>query len=474
MPYSFTLPTTSSFAFSQFFSSDTHPSLPLAATTSRGVLRDTLKKHKRLPPAERASHLSSVLLSLENYIPYLTVIDRGLGSQLLDGNPVDVILKSTPIFKWRPTLSDNPVLGREIARIEVNSLEYEIYFTLSTLAYTHTLLSRSCLNPLYSLSTALPSLEQRTLAITTATKNLLLAGSIHEYLSTCCEQLSDLVPCIDLSQSTFKALSSLALAEATLLAVLKDDPYPALVVQDRNKMDKEWMIKSPEIPKVRANLFARLCLAAAEHTTNGLSLLNNVSSKGEGMISPHLLKYMEGLRKTSRGKACRFFAIGAELDGQIGTALAWLQAGMYELGIRLEDDSMKSLKKIKKGWEEKKEQKRIEKGTHWGTDAGSIEEERILDFMESKWSKINDTINAQIVPPIGPLMATMPLGRDIYSLKKFDPTSLDASVLLNLKSLEYDESFGLEKGSDEEDERKVRNKASPHIQSDYSERGNYY
>ena len=394
MPFPLTLPTTSSFSFSSYFSSDSHPSLPLSASTYRGVLRDALKKHKRLSPSEQTPNLANILLALDNYIPYLLAIDAGLGSQPVSGEEVDVVLKSTPILEWRPTLSEKAIPGRETARLKLKSLEYEIYFVFSTLAYTYTLLSRASLHPLYSTATASPSPEQRSIFITTASKNLLSAASIHDYLST----LSDLVtsdsPCIDISKSTFRALTSLALAEATLLAVLKDDPYPASVAQERNKNDKEWMIKAPEIPKVKAHLFARLCLAASEHASNAKSLLN-ASGQRQDKIDPDLLRYMEDLRKTGRGKACRFFGIDAELGGQTGAAIAWLQAGMHELGLATKDEGSKkglSLGRFKKEWTEKREDKRIEKGAAWGSDAGKLEEGRVLEMLSVKWNKMNDMV----------------------------------------------------------------------------------
>lgn len=395
MPFPLTLPTTSSFSFSSYFSSDSHPSLPLSASTYRGVLRDALKKHKRLSPSEQTPNLSNILLALDNYIPYLLAIDAGLGSQPVSGEEVDVVLKSTPILEWRPTLSEKAIPGRETARLKLKSLEYEIYFVFSTLAYTYTLLSRASLHPLYSTATASPSPEQRSIFITTASKNLLSAASIHDYLST----LSDLVtsdsPCIDISKSTFRALTSLALAEATLLAVLKDDPYPASVAQERNKNDKEWMIKAPEIPKVKAHLFARLCLAASEHASNAKSLLN-ASGKRQDKIDPDLLRYVEDLRKTGRGKACRFFGIDAELGGQTGAAIAWLQAGMHELGLATKDEGSKkglSLGRFKKEWTEKREDKKIEKGAAWGSDAGKLEEGRVLEMLSVKWNKMNDMVS---------------------------------------------------------------------------------
>lgn len=188
------------------------------------------------------------------------------------------------------------------------------------------------------------------------------------------------------------------MAEATLLAVLKDDPYPAAVAQDRNKNDKEWMIKAPEIPKVRAHLFARLCLASAEHAANALSLLKTGS--GNGKIDAELLKYVEDLRRAGRGKACRFFGIDAELGGQTGTGIAWLQAGMHELGMSSKGEGRQkglSLGRFKKEWTEKREDKKVEKGAAWGSDAGKLEEGRVLEMLEKKWVKMNDTVSYKVL-----------------------------------------------------------------------------
>ncbi|KAN0099022.1 hypothetical protein V8E51_014685 [Hyaloscypha variabilis] len=477
MPFPFTLPTTSSFSFSAYFSSDSHPSLPLSASTYRGVLRDALKKHKRLPPHEQSPHLAAILLALNNYIPYLLAVDSGLGSQPVAGEELDVVLKSTPDLEWRPTLSDASIPGREKGRLKIQSLEYEIYFVLSTLAYTYTRLSRSSLHPLYSSATSSPSAEARTLAIQTATKNLLSAATIHSYLSTRSDSVSSSPPCIDITKSTFSALSSLALAEATLLAVLKDDPYPAAVAQDRNKNDKEWMIKAPDIPKVRAHLFARLCLAAAEHASNALSLLNASAGKGVGKIDGALLGYVDDLRRTGRGKACRFFGIDAEIGGKTGEGIAWLHAGMHELGFKAGEESGKkglSFGRLKKGWEEKREDRRVEKGSHWGADAGRAEEQRVLEMLEKKWGKMNDTINTQAIPPIGPLMATMPSGREIHTLKPYNPPALDASILENMRA-PPDRADDYGDGSSDEDEQKQDPVgAFPGTKEDYSSSSNYY
>ena len=395
MPFQFTLPTTSSFSFSTFFSSDTHPSLPLSASTYRGVLRDALKRHKRLPPHEQHSNLSTILLSLNNYLPYLLALDGGLGNQQVAGEELDVVLKSTPTLEWRPTLSDHAIPGREAPRLKIQSLEYEISFSLATLAYTNTLLSRAALQPLYSTATASPTSDQRAHAIKLAMEYLLCAASIHDHLSNRSDQISSDPPCVDITKATFRALTSLALSEATILAVLKDDPYPAAVAQNRNANDNEWMIRAPEIPKVRTHLFARLCLAASEHASNAHALLNSSSSGKRGKINADLVRYADDLRRTGRAKACRLLGLDAEHTGKTGEAIAWLQAGMYELGMPQKEESKKGLSigRLKKEWKENREDKKVDKGTFWGSDAGKGEEGRVLEMLEKKWSKMNDTVS---------------------------------------------------------------------------------
>lgn len=482
MPYAFVLPTTSSFSFSSSFSSKSHPSLPLTASTYRGVLRDTLKKHKRLPPTSQSANLSTVVQSLDGYIPYLLAVDAGLSNQPVACEELDVVLNTSPSIEWRPTLTSS-IPGRELPRAKVHSLEYEVYFTLATHAYTQTLLARSALHPLYSSATASPSAEARTSAITTATKYLLSAASAHAYLARRSESLSSPAPCVDIATPSLSALSSLALAEATLLAVLKDDPYPAAVAQERNKNDKEWMIKGPQIPKVRAHLYARLCLAAAEQAARALSLFNSSAGKSKdiGRIDDGLLRYVEDLRKTGRGKACRFFGIDAELGGETGKAIAWLRGGMHELGItsKLEEKEQgkgSGFGRFKKDWTEKREDKKIEKGTSWGSDAGRFEEGRVLEMLEAKWVKMNDTVNTQIVPPSAQVCASMPSGREIHSIKNFELPTLDIQTLECLRAPPDPEERLAEDGdsSDEDEFSKGPVGAFPGTQSDYAGKGSYY
>ncbi|KAI0168734.1 pH-response regulator protein palC [Pestalotiopsis sp. NC0098] len=419
MPFPFVLPTTSSFAFSSSFGCESHPSLPLNASTHRGVVRDTLKKHKRLPPASQPPNLPTVVSSINNYLPYLLAFDTALKQRPIQRDIINVAPTSTPAIEWRPTLSDNAVPGKEQARVKIQSLEYELFFTLSALAYTYTNLARAALHPLFVTSGAPVGSQERTTAIQNATKHLLDAASVHQFVAQRAEGLVTNPPCADISASTTRGLASLALAEATLLAVLKDDPWPAVVAQDRNKNDREWMYKAPEIPKVRAHLFARLCLAASDHAAQASALCKS-TSKGTLKLNDSLVRYIDDLQKTARAKACRFFGIDAELSGQTGNALGWIEAGLQELGVEPKEAKKGlSLSKMKKGWTEKREDKRVEKASGWGSDGGKLEESRVLEMLHEKWTKVNDTMMTQAIPPPATLLASLPSGREIHSIKPY-------------------------------------------------------
>ncbi|KAI8959618.1 hypothetical protein F5Y11DRAFT_299076 [Daldinia sp. FL1419] len=453
MPFQFILPTTKPFYFSDCIACESHPSLALRASTYRGVLSDSVKKHKRLPAPSQGPNLPAVISNLNDYLPCLLAIDAGLSDKSVSNEQVNVVLTSTPTVQWRPTLSDYAIPGKQVSRVKMQSLEYELFFTLSTLGYTNTLLARYTLHPLYVTSGSPLSTQERTKIITTAMRYLLDAASVHDYVARRAESLSTAPPCPDISQSTTRAMASLALAEATLLAVLKDDPYPAVVAQDRNDNDREWMYKAPEIPKVRAHLFARLCLAAADHAAQASSLCKS-TGKGSPKLNEGLLQYLEDFRKTSRAKACRFFGIDAELSGQTGNALGWLRCGLQELGVeRKEAKKGLSLSRMKKDWTERREDKKIERGTNWGTDAGKLEETRVIEMLNEKWTKVNDTMLTQTVPEPGTLLATLPSGRDMHTIKPYQLPELSRESLEGMRAPPDvpDNYLGEEESSDDEE-----------------------
>ena len=322
------------------------------------------------------------------------MIDAGLCGKSVSGEDVTITLRKEIEVQWRSTLT-NGLTARESRRAKGRGLDFELVFALSSLAYSYTLQARSSLLVLYGSVT--PEVEQRAKIVQNATKSLLIAASIHAYISARTLEVDAFQGVVETLSQTQSALASLARAEATLLAVLKDDPHPFVVAQQRNKHDKDWMIKAPEIPKVRAHLFARLCLAAVEHASTAEAGLS-----ATGRVDKDLMHYVKDLRRTARAKACRLFGIDAELGSETGKAIAWLQAARQELGFSSDKGSSGSsigLGKLKQDWMERREDKKIERSSEWGSDAGRLEELRVVDYLETKWTKMNDTVRESPTRP---------------------------------------------------------------------------
>lgn len=432
MPFPFSLPTTSHVSIPAYVSSITHAALPSSASSQRSVLRSALKAHKRLAPTEQSAHLSSVLSALESYIPLLFALENGLSDRPVANEEVQIDLNSEIEVEWRPTLSSANIPGRDASRVKGHGLEYELCSVLQTLATLHNLLARQQLLTLYSPTIA--STAARLTAIQTATKNLLTASSIHNYLLQRSQSSPTSFPpsAVDITSTTQSALSALSLAEATLLFVLKDDPYPQLVQQSLSKTDKDWMITAPTIPKVRTHLFARLCVSASDHAVHAsASLLASSSSSSTDAnkkVSSDLKAYCSSLSKTAKAKAYRFLGIDADASGKTGEGIAWLRAARHTL-----DSSTTKLSRgssLKSSWSSSKEDKRLAKGaSDWGLDAGRHEELRILEWLEKKWIKMNDTVNVQVVPEWRDLIKETPSGRDVHEKTVWRPPMLDAEDL---------------------------------------------
>lgn len=415
MPFPFVLSTTSHLSFQQNFISSTHPSLPSAATSHRNLLRATLKQHKRLPPSDQASNLNGVLTGLTSYLKYLCTLDLALsGAAVNDQEDVDLALVREVEVEWRPTLSSAPIPGRDSERIKGQGLDYEFYFVHHNYAVVQNLLARQALLGLYA--STIPTTQQRLALIQTASRHLKTAYSVHTFLLQRFNS-GDGPPelpasATDVSFNVQTALQRLSQAEFSLYMAFKDDPYPAILVQARNELDREWMIRAPEIPQTRAQVLTRLCVAAAEHAASASAAL-----RAEGKrVSKDLLDYTDDLRRTSRARACRFQAIDADAHNETGKAIAWIHAGLNELGAEIttakdgtSSKSSSGLSKLKASWNERREDRRIEKGSaRWGADAGKAEELRILEYLQRKFVKSNDTVHFQRVPDYRPLVGMLP------------------------------------------------------------------
>lgn len=435
MVYGFTLPTTSHLSFQACISSNTHPSLPQAASTARHALRIALKTHKRLPRGvQQDTHLSNVLSAIHEYLPYLFTISHGLrgkpvgNSSNASTEEVEIVLHAEVEPEWRTTLSSTSPFAslktpsgtsssRNSSRARGRGIDFEIGFVLTTLGYVLGQLAHTgVVRTLYAPQT--PTAEQRTTAVQTATRHLLQASSVHSLASASID--ADLAVVPDLNPTTQTALSSLGLAEATLLAVLKDDAYVATCIQSRNPNDKDWMVRAPEVPKVRAMLFARLCVRAAEYAEQAAAGLGSVGPGGKGGVEDELVKYARMLGRVARARACRFFGVDAELAGKVGEGIAWLRAAKGALGLRngptgvmdggsaaaAAAASKRSMgfSKLKREWAERREERKTEKDAGGrdrekgelldpGDRAGREEEGRVIEMLETKWVKMNDTVS---------------------------------------------------------------------------------
>lgn len=448
MVYAFTLPTTSPLSFQSFLSSSTHPSLPQSASTARHALRLALKAHKRLPRGSRQdAHLYTVLSALNEYIPYAFAISHGLSGKPMQNNhngagdrdgsygsahlreEIEITLRTEIESAWKPTLSAGGMASLHSStsisggkglrprggRIVGRGIDFEIAFTLTTLGYVLSRLARmGVIDSLYATTTQ--TADQRTTAVQTSTKYLLQASSVHGLLASSpafTTATSSTVP--DIDTTTQSALSSLALAEATLLAVLKDDAYVMACIQSRNPNDKEWMVRAPEIPKVRALLFARLCVRAAEYAEQAAAGLGTVGtgSGKTGRVDEDVTRYAGVLGRVARARACRFFGVDAELAGKVGDGIAWLRAARTPLGLRggassstgtdEAGDAKGGFSRLKREWVERREEKKIGKNAGGsrsdkgplepGDDAGHDEEARVIAMLEAKWVRMNNTVS---------------------------------------------------------------------------------
>ena len=232
-----------------------------------------------------------------------------------------------------------------------------------------------------------------------------------------------------------------------------NDPYPAAAAQTASSSDKEWMIRAPPIPKVRAHLYARLCLAGSQHASIAHDLLKgDGGGKGGGKVDEHLVQYAAEIARVGRARACRFLAIDKDASNGTGEAIAWVRAALHELGLSSSfgDESME--KKSRLGFSRMKSAIK-EKQIDAKSEGELADEARVLRALEKKWMKENDTIMTQPIPEWMPLLAQLPSGREMYDVKSWEAPKLAPGVLASLRA--PPENGEEDAGSDSEDEKQT-------------------
>ncbi|TGZ83897.1 hypothetical protein EX30DRAFT_338494 [Ascodesmis nigricans] len=439
MPFSFTLPTTSPAQFKQHFTSPVFPAFPIILSKHRGTVRNLLRAHKRMPPSSQPSHLPQLLTALNRYLPLIAYFAASLHSGDIlpsDGPPLTT--------SWRSTLTTPPFHTARQRRITREGIEYELLFTLSTLAYVHTLLASS------QLSSALQARwtqEQKQALLNTSVQHLLTAAGILNYAASLPRTPTTQPFPHDLSPQVFHALSDLSQAEAALIAVTKQDPYPSLLAIEKTD---EFLYAPPPPPTgVRATLLSRICIAAAEHAESSHSLLSAVKAgKEEGELLPELLKYTKNLGRVAKAKACRFLGVDAEVSGRVGEGLGWLTLAKSMLSGNGEPKSKRE-KFEKLADAMRKERKESI------SDAGKGEEAAVILKLEANWTNANDAVFFQGIEAAETLAARIPGPREVNKVPKWEPEKVDHDVVETMRgSVVEDDGEDWDEGGDSEEEER--------------------
>ncbi|KAI5809948.1 hypothetical protein DFH27DRAFT_508858 [Peziza echinospora] len=423
MPFPFTLSTTSTASFANHYTSAAYPSLPLACSTHRGILRDALKAYKRVPASAQGAHIKHITAVTSEYLSYLLHLIDAVRTG--DATPIP----GAPVLStsWRPTLAASSTFGglRQQARKAGEGLQYELFWVLLTLACSHTIQARALLmefltvppsssgNPVDSQSS---SSSSSSALLPQATKHLLTSASIFSYMLTLTPPHSSSpttttsLP-IDISPPLLSALSLTSLSSATLLAVLKSDPYPTYLALSTSATSKEYLYSAPAPPTgVKALLFSRLCIAASEHAAKAQGAISGIVR--EGKVCDEYIRYLDELRRVGRARGCRFLGLDAEAQSRLGEGLGWMKLASEILTGEEEEQEEESNKKKKK-----------KKSSSMDPCTLHSELQTIL-ALAARWAKTNDKLIFDRIPPTNSLMGRIPSGREVHSVPEFVPDRL--------------------------------------------------
>ncbi|KAF8429007.1 hypothetical protein EV426DRAFT_583266 [Tirmania nivea] len=460
MPFHFTLPTTSTVSFSQHYTSPSYPSLPLSCTTHRGILRDSLKAHKRLSPLAQGANIKHIINVTTEYISYLQFLQEALKSGDVS------LIPTTPEIEteWRPTLSSSTRFGiTQSERRKGKGLEYEVFWAYSTLAYAHTIQARALLMEFLSPTTSSPDSAASPL-LPQATNHVLTSAQIFQYLLTLTPPIAtagvekNSIP-VNICEPMLSSLASISLASATLLAVLRTDPYPTYLAitglpgskKNNDIYSKEYLYSPPPPPTgVKAMLYSRLCIAASEHAVRAQGVISNLIRTGA--INEEYVRYLEDLKRVAKARGCRFLGVDAEAQGRLGEGLGWIQLGKEFLGGTIHN-SFPNDDKEKKTLASRMEKLRLSKSPPPPTSQSSSSstqnsagvlppnldpctvhsELQTIEGLDAKWSKTNDKLIFEKVPATNSLVSKIPGGREIHDIKAYCPVKLGNESINTLR-----------------------------------------
>ncbi|EMD37643.1 hypothetical protein CERSUDRAFT_136342 [Gelatoporia subvermispora B] len=432
--YQYELPTTGAVSFAEFLQDDsaTYISEIAECTEARANLRAILKESKRTDDGEK--DYLKLVKALDDYIPRLfsvvACLDHG-----------DLRLKAEPVFSWRTTLSST--LFHTSPRLSIPLLVTELTFALLTYAFALSNLARAIVYSLgsYEKQRSITDAERRVKdeRLGFAVTLLCRTAGIFEYIGKDCLALwererdrvvSSGLNCPrppDLSREVVMGLSKMALADAQSLAIRKLVSKAAV---------ESTLNPGPPLPKSHPSpaLVAKLHLECASLYSTARSLVKTPGAtrtpsksrnflhlgKGKGKdkmqeetgeeVTPELRHYLSDEAAFHAALAKQWLGVdtgeigGTEKMGIAVGFIAWAKKELEDLrsgSAVIESDREKEMR----------ERRRLKVAE---------ELENASVFLKG-YTRINDTLACQPVPPQADLQASIPAGRLAVVVKPYTP-----------------------------------------------------
>ena len=402
----------------------------------------------------QGANIKHIINVTTEYISYLQFLQEALKSG--DALPIP----TTPEIEteWRPTLSSNSRFGiTHSERRKGRGLEYEVFWAYSTLACAHTIQARALLMEFFSLTTSSQDSAVSPL-LPQATNHVLTSAQIFQYLLTLTPPIAtagdekNSIP-VNICEPMLSSLASISLASATLLAVLRTDPYPTYLAitgipgskKSSDIHSKEYLYSPPPPPTgVKAMLYSRLCIAASEHAVRAQGVISDLIRARA--INEEYVRYLEDLKRVAKARGCRFLGVDAEAQGRLGEGLGWIKLGKEFLGGTTptssnDDGEVREKKTIASRMEKLRFSKPSSPSTSSPSSSSSTQnpagglspnldpctvysELQTIEGLDAKWSKTNDKLVFEKIPATNSLVSKIPGGREIHNIKAYSPVKL--------------------------------------------------
>lgn len=318
--YQFILPTTSALLFTDFYKSDTYQYVLNEASSTRSLVRDSLKRAKRADNQD----VLAVIKAIEDYLPSLFSI---LDNERFQGDEKIFYSIGAITPSWRMPLraSQSQISMLEAPKVTLQSLEGEKGMVLMTYAMAYMLQADKVIS--HPVTRDPTNLSQNTAADQwkQATSFLLKAQSILNYLTTYPLSLSDYP--LDLQTNTLNGLASIASGSTHLLILYKS------FSEEMESLSK---------PSTSPGLLCRVAVFAAEKFGSALQMIYTsgstsstlkakLNSKSIGPGKESLQTWLNSARHYCLASAQRFMAMELSEKNQIGYAIAYLNASLDSL-----------------------------------------------------------------------------------------------------------------------------------------------